>query len=1133
MRLSAERAIRSLLAVALLPVLGLVLHAPSHAAPEAPVVHPIRIGAARFAVSRPWGELATEAECSPSPRWLRPPSPDDFDAPNPRQLRPVGRHGEDSAPLVDPLLRSDRFTGRMEDPIASFEGLAGLDNQNVYGKSWSPSDCVGDIGPNHYVEAVNNLYRVFDRSGKPLIPPAKYSTLFAGLGEPASKYDDGDPVVRYDRMADRWVITVFVVGDWLEGLGPARTVVAVSKTPDPTGPFFLYDFPMPNNNMNDYPKLGVWPDGYYVSVNQFEPPPEYTSNGAGVFAFDRIRMLRGDPGAAAVYMDLSGFDNTPYSLLPADLDGAPPAHGTPHVFACLISPEIVANPPSKPSSPVRGTGSTEIGSDGKPVPYGLRLFTLSPNFRETSASTLIELPTIPVAPYRMVLGDRLVPQRGTTNGLAPVSDRLMNRLQFRHFAGHDSLVVNHSVQVDPSGVVGVRYYEVRRILPNGAPFLQDQGTHAPDSDSRWMASAALDWQGNLAIGYSVSGTNTHPGIRYAGRTQDAPPGGLNRSEALLQAGSASQEYFRWGDYNSMSVDPVDDSTFWYVNNYLTESIGGNWRTRIGSFRFTNSVPRRLSTLRISVVDAATGEPIPDASVTVGNGYWQHHDGPDGVRFRLEDGVHTVAAEAPGHAPITNTVTVVDGTHTLHTLTLRTIDHAITVSGPPFLAFKERAGGPFDTNGITLTLTNSGAKPTSWEISLGSRWAQVEPDHGTLGPRSAIQVRVRLADSATNMVAARYEDLLVVSMPQTGTSDARSLNLLLENNPGLLQFRSRWTTVDFNSPAARLEIDRIDGTDGLVSVRVDTGSLGAIEGTDFEGQHRTVIFRAGETNKTLVIPLSASPARPSKSFLVTLGNQVGGARLGATSVTTVTVTDDVGLISREFLESDPGWAGQSVWTWGQPGGKNKPHGGYTGLNAYAYDLHEDYRNNLKTTEYLTSPVFDASRHRNLTLHFVRWLTIERGLSDQASVEVSTNGTDWTRVWVNPVETSLNTKEWVPQTVALPSWTDGSPTLQIRWGMGPTDTSRTAGGWVLDDIELFGDPIPQALSISLDRGSGTDASVVLSWASQAGEAYTVESSEGVGQPFVTLQKDIVSTPPRTQFVHRLDPAGSGQLLRVRRQ
>ncbi|MBM3901404.1 MAG: hypothetical protein FJ379_04815 [Verrucomicrobia bacterium] len=167
---------------------------------------------------------------------------------------------------------------------------------------------------------------------------------------------------------------------------------------------------------------------------------------------------------------------------------------------------------------------------------------------------------IPVAPYRIVLGDRLVPQRGSTNGLDPLTDRLMNRLQFRHFVGHDALVVNHSVQVDPSGIVGVRYYEIRRILPRGAPFLHDQSTHATDSDSRWRGSAALDWQGNLAIGYSVSSTNTFAGIRYAGRTDDAPLGGLNRSEAILQASSASQGFFRWGDYNSLSVDPLDDST---------------------------------------------------------------------------------------------------------------------------------------------------------------------------------------------------------------------------------------------------------------------------------------------------------------------------------------------------------------------------------------------------------------------------------------------------------------------------------------------------------------------------------------------------------------------------------------------
>lgn len=709
----------------------------------------------------------------------------------------------------------------------------------------------------------------------------------------------------------------------------------------------------------------------------------------------------------------------------------------------------------------------------------------------------------------------------------------MNRLQFRHFAGHESLVVNHSVQVDPSGVLGVRYYEIRRILPNGAPFLHDQGTHAPDSDSRWMGSAALDWQGNLAIGYSVSGTNTYPDIRYAGRTHDAPQGGLNRSEALLQASSSSQEYFRWGDYTCMSVDPLDDSTFWYVNNYLTESTRGNWQTRIGSFRFTNSIPRRLSTLEVSVVDATTGKPIPDASVSVGNGYWGRPDDLGGVRFRLEDGTHAIAAEAPGYAQTTNTVNVEAGTNAVQTLTLRTIDHAIAVLGPPFLAFRERTGGPFNTNGIMLTLTNSGAKPTSWEIACGARWAEVEPSQGTLGPRSAIQVRVRIDGSATNLAAARYENLLVVLMPQTGTSDSRSLNLTLEDNPGLLQFRNSWTTVDFRSPAARLEIDRVEGSDGLVSVEVDTHGVGAIEGTDFEGQHRTLVFRAGETNKTLTIPLSANAARPSKSFGVTLGRPIGGARLGETSTTTVTLTDDIGLVAREFLETNPGWSTESAWAWGRPAGMNKPGGGYTGPNAYAYDLHADYPNNLKSTEHLTSPVFDASRHRNLALHFVRWLTIERGLSDQASIEVSTNGMDWTRIWTNPIETSLNTREWVPQSVQLPSWTDGSPTVRIRWGMGPTDTSRTAGGWVLDDIELFGDRVPQALSITLHLGSGNEAAVVLGWESAAGESYTLESSEGIGHPFIPIQKDIASTPPRNQFTHRIPTLGSGQLLRVRRQ
>ena len=248
---------------------------------------------------------------------------------------------------------------------------------------------------------------------------------------------------------------------------------------------------------------------------------------------------------------------------------------------------------------------------------------------------------------------------------------------------------------------------------------------------------------------------------------------------------------------------------------------------------------------------------------------------------------------------------------------------------------------------------------------------------------------------------------------------------------------------------------------------------------------------------------------------------------------MTLTDDRGLVGREFLETQPDWKTESVWTWGRPGGKNKPSGGYTGPHVYAYGLQADYPNGLKASEFLTTKAFDTSGHRNLTLYFARWLTIERGLSDQASVEVSTNGADWTRVWTNPREESLNAKEWVQEAIPLPDWIDGSPTLQVRWGMGPTDTSRTAGGWCIDDIELYGDPIPQAVFITLDTQSGGDTAVVLNWASKAGETYMVESSDGIDQPFVTVQKDIVSTPPLTQFTYRVSNAGPGQLLRVRRQ
>jgi hypothetical protein len=178
-------------------------------------------------------------------------------------------------------------------PLVSFEGLNSGNNNTVFGFQVSPPDTVGDVGPNHYVQMVNLTFRVFDKAGNPLTAPLAVSSIFAPFGAPCGARDDGDPIVLYDPL-DRWMLSQFcTVADPFN-----HQVIAISQTPDPSGPYYLYDFRMPNNKFNDYPKFGVWTDAYYMTDNQFNQAGT-AFLGAGAFAFDRARMLAGDKRSTA------------------------------------------------------------------------------------------------------------------------------------------------------------------------------------------------------------------------------------------------------------------------------------------------------------------------------------------------------------------------------------------------------------------------------------------------------------------------------------------------------------------------------------------------------------------------------------------------------------------------------------------------------------------------------------------------------------------------------------------------------------------------------------------------------------------------------------------------------------------
>jgi hypothetical protein len=454
-------------------------------------------------------------------------------SPRPQVQDPVLQNGFGSNPpgLAAPLAPA---------PLLNFDGVSNVDG--VY-----PPDTNGDVGPNHYVQWVNLHFQIFNKSGVSLYGPAAGNTLWTGFGAPCETHNDGDPIALYDPIADRWVMAQFTASS------PYGECVAVSTTGDPTGSYYRYFFQFSTSVFYDYPKLGVWPDGYYLSANRFGGIIQ-SFQGASAIALNRSRMLNGQ---SATYQEFQA--STSYgTLLPADLDGGrQPAAAEPDFFA-------------------------EIGS------AALHLWKLHVDWTTPSNSTFTGPTSLAVAAYNQLCpGTRsCIPQPGTSVGVDGLGDRLMFRLAYRNFGDHESLVVTHSVNAAGSGLrAGVRWYEIRN--PNGAAAIYQQGTYAPDANNRWLGSIAMDRDGNMAVVYSVSSSSVFPSIRYTGRLASDPLGQLPQGETTLISGSGSQTGTgsRWGDYAMMSVDPVDDCAFWFTSEYMPSTGGAPWKTRIGSFKF--------------------------------------------------------------------------------------------------------------------------------------------------------------------------------------------------------------------------------------------------------------------------------------------------------------------------------------------------------------------------------------------------------------------------------------------------------------------------------------------------------------------------------------------------------------------
>ena len=459
----------------------------------------------------------------------------------------------------DPVIQNARISAlallapSIPSPILNFDGIPfpGV------GCSCAPPDTNGAVGQSQYVQMVNEGYQVFNKTtGASVLGPTAITAIWTGFGGVCELNGSGDPVVLYDHLANRWLISQFA-GTSV----PTDECVAISQTSDATGAYYRYAFHL-GTNFFDYPHLGVWPDGYYMSMNVFNAAGT-AFLGPQAFAFDRAKMLAG-LAATFVTPGITGGSTEP-SFLPSDLDGAIlPAGGTANPFV---------------SFPGSGT-------------YKVRLFHADFVTPGSTTFTLIGSPAAAAFTQICPSTRACVPELGVAANLDAIGDRLMFRLAYRKFGdGHEAVVGNYTVSA--GGVAGVRWFELRAVTT--VPVVFQESTYQPDTTWRWMGSAGMDQSGDLAVGFSASSATINPQIRYAGRLAGDPPiNALSQGEATLFSGTGSQTGTgnRWGDYSALTIDPVDDCTFWYTQEYIPSNGTFNWRTRIGNFKFTQctSVP---------------------------------------------------------------------------------------------------------------------------------------------------------------------------------------------------------------------------------------------------------------------------------------------------------------------------------------------------------------------------------------------------------------------------------------------------------------------------------------------------------------------------------------------------------------
>ena len=632
--------------------------------------------------------------------------------------RPIdpNKTGKFTDPAINNFKWPDAVAGvnAVTSPIQNFDGpdMDGL--VGLFGGRFAPPDTNAAVGPDHVVITTNSAVQVFNKTGTSLLGPVRISTFLAGIAGATS--DDGDPIVLYDSLADRWLISQFDLTN-ITPNGSSHEYIAVSKTGDPTGAYFAYDFLLTPGRIGDYPHLGVWPDGYYMSTNDFNTSLT-AFLGAGLYTFERAKMLTGDPTAKII-----GFntDATHGGMLPSNLQGfTPPPVGTPNLFG-------------------------EFDADEFGAPFDLvRFFSFHADYNTPANSTLTQGPDIPTAAFdaRNPSGRADIQQPTVADGLDSIADRLMHAQNFRVLPGGiQSIVLNFTVNV--SGVnpttaatyqAGVRWMELRRNPGTGVVTINQQATHAPVSGNGtgrdlWMASIAQDGEGNIGLAASAANSTAtpillNPTAIYTGRLAGDPVGTLPQGEvdALsavakgVQTGTAN----RWGDYSSLFIDPADECTFWGAFEYVDAPTASfDWNTRIFSFKVNPAcVTAPRGTINGTITNCSGGAPIQNAVITTPEGFVRQSSAAGQFSMTVTPGTYTVTVSGPpgsGFGSCTQTVTVAaNGTATVNCCLVAT---PIIVSAGATLVSESctPANGVLDPNEVvtvSLCVQNTGGVGTN-------------------------------------------------------------------------------------------------------------------------------------------------------------------------------------------------------------------------------------------------------------------------------------------------------------------------------------------------------------------------------------------------------------------------------------